>query len=108
MDHAGLAIIFVTTPTPEVARTLVHQLVSERLIACGTILDGATSIYTWKDSVETAPESQLILKTSAERVTDVVRRITELHPYEVPECVAVPVQDGLPAYLDWVRSSTTA
>lgn len=107
MENARLALVFLTTPSPEIASAIVSRLVEERLIACGTILPGATSIYRWNGTVETASESQVILKTSAERVTELVRRVTELHPYEVPECVVVPVQDGLPAYLDWVRSSTT-
>lgn len=107
MDHARLTLVFMTTPDPEVATAIVSRLVDERLIACGTILPGATSIYSWNGTLETASETQVILKTSADRVTELVRRVTELHPYEVPECVAVPVQDGLPAYLDWVRSSTT-
>ena len=78
----------------------------ERLAACGTVLPGAQSIYRWQGAVESAAEVQIILKTTTENVTKLIARITELHPYEVPEIVSMDVSAGLPAYLAWIDSST--
>jgi periplasmic divalent cation tolerance protein len=82
------------------------MLVEERLAACGTLLPGATSIYRWQGAVEEAQEVQIILKTTTENVTKLIARVTEIHPYEVPEIICLQVADGLPAYLAWIDSST--
>ena len=106
MERTRIVLVLATAPSPEVAQTLVTTLVEESLIACGTILPGATSIYRWEGVVETAAECQMLLKAPADRVTDLQRRFTELHPYEVPEFLALPVESGLESYFAWVREST--
>ena len=106
MERTRIVLVLTTAPSPEVAQTLVTTLVEESLIACGTILPGATSIYRWEGVVETATESQMLFKTPADRVTDLQRRFTELHPYEVPEFIVMPVESGLESYLAWVHLST--
>ena len=106
METTRIVVVLTTAPSHEVAGTLVTTLVEESLIACGTILPGATSIYRWEGAVEITSECQLLLKTSADRVTELQRRFTELHPYEVPEFVVLPVESGLETSLTWVRSST--
>lgn len=108
MDTSTVMIVFSTLPSEEAARDIITKLVTERLVACGTLLPSATSIYQWKGSVQVDSEVQVILKTSAGRVTELLARITELHPYDVPEVLAVRAEDGLPSYLDWVRSSTSS
>lgn len=94
--------IFATAPDMNSARTIVTELVSKNLIACGSIIPGVESIYHWQGNIETSNEVQLILKTNAS-VTEVQEAFTSLHPYEVPEFIVVEISDGLPAYLDWVR-----
>ncbi len=74
--------------------------------ACVTRLDGAQSTYRWQGEVTTDAELQLLVKTTASRVDDAIARIVELHPYELPECIAVETRAGLPAYLDWIRAQT--
>lgn len=106
MDRSHVVLALATAPSHDVARTLVATLVEESLVACGTILPGATSIYRWEGAVETASECQILLKTSVDRVTELQRRFTDLHPYQVPEFVVLPVESGLESYLAWVHEST--
>lgn len=100
------SVVLVTAPSFDVALEIIRAVVIERLAACGTILPGATSVYTWHGTVEEAQEVQIILKTTTENVTKLIARVTELHPYEVPEVVCLDVAAGLPAYLAWIDSST--
>jgi periplasmic divalent cation tolerance protein len=102
---SGVRLILVSAPSPEVARGLVEPLVEEGRVACGTLVPGALSVYRWKGAVERAPECLVLLKTVAAAVPGVIQRIRELHPYEVPEVLVLPVEGGLPAYLDWVAAS---
>jgi periplasmic divalent cation tolerance protein len=84
------------------AERVVQALVEARLIACGTLLSGARSIYRWEGKVERASEVVVLLKTTAERVEALVAALPGLHPYELPELVVLPVTAGLPGYLKWV------
>ncbi len=103
----GTHIVALTTaPTAQAARALVEALVERRLVACGTVVPGATSIYRWKGAVERAEEALVVLKTTARRWTELAAALPALHPYEVPELVAVPVLGGLPAYLQWIGEAT--
>ncbi len=104
---AGTHIVaFTTAPTAEVARALVAALVERRLVACGTVVPGATSIYRWRGAVEQQDEALVVLKTTAARWPELAAALPGLHPYEVPELVAVPVVGGHPAYLRWVSDET--
>lgn len=95
-------IAFVTAPSAEVAASLARTLVSERLVACGNLVPGLRSIYAWEGEICDEPEVLLILKTTADRVDDLAARVAALHPYAVPEVVALPIDAGLPAYLAWI------
>lgn len=97
---------FTTAPTAEAARALVATLVERRLIACGTVVPGATSIYRWKGAVERQEEALVVLKTSEQRWGELAAALPGLHPYEVPELVAMPVVGGHPAYLKWLSDET--
>lgn len=99
-------VMFSMCPDAHVAESIARHLVDERLAACGNVVPGGTSVYRWRGVVHTEPEVLLTLKTRASLVADCVRRIRALHPYELPEIVAVPIIGGLPAYLDWIRSET--
>ena len=84
------------------ADRLADALVGERLAACVTLLPGAQSVYRWEGRVERAEEVQLLVKTTRARFPALRERLVELHPYDVPELLALEAVDGLPAYLDWV------
>jgi len=81
--------VFSTYPDAETARSIAHTLVKEQLAACANIIPGVESIYRWKGAIETSGEVLAILKTTEERYPELEARIKELHPYEVPEVVAV-------------------
>lgn len=97
---------FTTAPTADAAAALVVALVERRLIACGTVVPGATSIYRWQGAVERQQEALVVLKTTARRWEELAAMLPGLHPYDVPELVAMPVVAGHPAYLQWLSDET--
>jgi periplasmic divalent cation tolerance protein len=101
-------IVFTTASSEEEARKIARHLVGHKLAACVNILPHVESIYRWQDKVESSMEWLLLIKTTAEGFVAVRDAIRELHSYEVPECVAVAVDDGSPEYLQWVADSVRA
>jgi periplasmic divalent cation tolerance protein len=99
-------VAFTTAPTAEAASSLVSALVERRLVACGTVVPGAVSIYRWQGAVERHDEALVVLKTTVQRWPELAAALPGLHPYEVPELLAVPVVGGHPAYLRWVSEET--
>ena len=97
-------IIFCTCPDLKTASGLAHTLIKDKSAACVNILPGLTSIYPWQNKIETAQEHLLIIKTRADQYQTVETLINTLHPYELPEIIAVPVERGLPDYLQWIDS----
>ena len=89
------------------AEDVARALVEERLAACVNLLGPMVSTYRWEGAVERETERQMVIKTSRARVTALWERLRELHPYDVPEFVVVPVVDGSDAYLKWIGDSTT-
>ena len=107
-EAAGpLAVVLSTFESEEQAGEVARRLVEERLIACGNILPGMTSIYRWRGEIEKAGEVLLLMKTRAELVSALRARIGELHPYEVPEVLALSVDEVADAYGRWVWQETT-
>lgn len=106
MPHEAI-VVFTTFPDAETARRIVRTLVEEHLIACGNLLPGVESIYRWKENIETAPEILAVLKSEPGRYARLEARLCELHPYEVPECVAFRATAGLPAYLQWISEAVS-
>ncbi|MEW6330597.1 MAG: divalent-cation tolerance protein CutA [Pseudomonadota bacterium] len=104
MKRHEYQLVLTTCPDAETAERLARALVQERLAACVNILPVAQSIYLWKGRVESAAEQLLIIKSMARAFRAIRKRILELHPYELPEVIAVPVADGLPDYLAWIRN----
>jgi periplasmic divalent cation tolerance protein len=103
----GEVLLVVTTvPDRHHADTIARALVDEGLAACVSILAPATSVYRWRGAVETAQELPLLVKTARSRFDVLRERLAALHPYEVPEILALPVAGGLPAYLRWVLEET--
>jgi periplasmic divalent cation tolerance protein len=88
------------------AQILARALVEQRLAACVNMLPGTRSIYRWNDSIEEDAEVTLLIKTTAARYAELEQAIRALHPYELPEVIAVPVSAGLPAYLAWIAQET--
>jgi periplasmic divalent cation tolerance protein len=99
-------LVFTTLPTPEKAADLARMLVEEGLVACGNVLPAVRSIYKWEGKVQDENEVMLLLKTRAEHLERLKLRILEVHPYEVPEVLAIPVESGYRAYLEWIASET--
>lgn len=101
-----ISIVLSTMPTAEAAGSLVRQLLEERLIACGNVVPAVTSLYRWEGEVVAENEVLVLLKTPRENVARLFERIARIHPYEVPELVAVPVDAVSCAYGRWVRRET--
>ena len=99
-------LVLSTCPDPETADTIAQALVGERLAACVNVLPGVTSTYRWQGAVERGGEVLLLIKTTAARQDALIARLQALHPYELPEAVAVEAQGGLAPYLHWVAEQT--
>jgi periplasmic divalent cation tolerance protein len=108
MKESKYRMVWVTAPDLETARRLAKGAVERRLAACGKVLSLVESHYWWEGKLESANEYQLVFKTHQDRLQSLTDWVVEQHPYEVPECVAVPVVEGYPPYLNWLRSETEA
>lgn len=97
-------LCYCTCPDAASAQVIAEALVGERLAACVNRLPGVASTYCWQDQVTTDAEELLLIKTVASRFAALKTRLLELHPYDLPELIAVPVAQGHDAYLDWVRT----
>jgi periplasmic divalent cation tolerance protein len=99
-------LILTTLPADADAAAFAQALVESRLAACVNLLPVMESVYRWEGRVQRDSERQLILKTSRERVATLWQRVRELHPYDVPEFIVLPIVDGHDAYLRWIGEST--
>ncbi len=99
-------IVLTNAPDRAVAEKIAHALIDQKLAACVNILAPCASVYRWQGNVETAAEVPLLIKTRAEIYPEVEAAIKSLHPYELPEIVALPVALGSPEYLDWINAAT--
>ena len=101
------AIVLTTTDSSESAQRIARTLVDRRLAACVNIIPLIESVYRWNGVVESAQEILLIIKTRAERFTDLEAAIKELHHYELPECVMVKIEEGSDEYLAWIAKEAS-
>jgi periplasmic divalent cation tolerance protein len=100
-------VVLITVPSLEVGERIAASLLEKKLAACVNILPGVTSIYTWKGAVQKDQEQMLLVKTRAELFQErLVPAVEALHPYEVPEIIALPLVLGSPDYLDWIAAET--
>jgi len=99
-------VVLVTAPDPEKAAEIARVLVEERLAACGNVLSGLRSIYRWEGNVQDEREALLLLKTTRARFEALRARVLALHPYQVPEVIALPVEAGSAPYLAWIAAET--
>lgn len=95
--------ILLTAPDADTAERVGRMLVEERLAACANVVPGIASVFRWEGAVQREEEVLVIVKTTQERVERVRTRVVELHPYELPEVLVLPVLGGHDPYLDWVR-----
>lgn len=100
-------LVLTNLPDRAAAERIAEVLVERRLAACINILAPCRSLYRWKGAVQHDEEHPMLIKTTAERYPALEAAIREAHPYELPEIVAVPIERGLAAYLDWVAAETT-
>jgi periplasmic divalent cation tolerance protein len=106
MTETPHVLILTTLPADADAGAFAEALVDARLAACVNLLPVMESVYRWEGRVQRDSERQLILKTSRERVATLWQRVRELHPYDVPEFIVLPIVDGNDAYLRWIGEST--
>ncbi len=97
-------LAITTCPNPETANTIARVLVQERLAACVNILPGATSVYEWQGRLESEQELVMLIKSRSDKLNALEARLLELHPYELPELIVVPLVGGLAPYLSWIET----
>ncbi len=99
-------LVLTNLPDRAAAERLANALIGARLAACVNILAPCRSVYRWKDAVQHDDEHPVLIKTTVERYAELEQLIRGNHPYELPEIIAVPIERGLPAYLEWLGSET--
>ena len=99
-------VVLCACPDDTIAERIARTLVAERLAACVNRLGGVRSVYRWNGAVQDEPETLLIIKSSRDRYKELEMRLKALHPYELPEIIALPATIGLDTYLDWIASET--
>ncbi len=103
----SVLLVLCTCPDAATGERIAWALVEERLAACVNRVPGLTSVYHWQDAVESAPEELLLIKTTRDTFPALQARLLMLHPYAVPELIALPVEQGHAPYLDWIRAAVT-
>ncbi|MGS0675719.1 divalent-cation tolerance protein CutA [Shewanella sp. 0m-4] len=99
-------LVITSCPSEEQAKTLARELVKNKLAACVQISQGITSVYEWQGDLCEEQEFSLQIKCLAQHYSAIEHTLSKLHPYDVPELIAVPVTQGLPAYFDWIKETT--
>lgn len=107
MPHADAIVVLTTVSTEDEGVALVRGLLERKLIACGTLVPGARSIYRWEGRIADEREVVVFLKTRSAVVPALQAALPELHPYKVPEFLVLSVDSGLAKYLDWISGETS-
>ena len=107
MSQTDAVVVMTTVATNDEAVAFVKALLERRLIACGTVMPGARSLYRWQGKVADEQETVVFLKTRAARLEPLQRAFEELHPYRLPELLALPVSAGHGKYLEWINGETS-
>ena len=102
MENRENVVIFITTGTDEEAHKVAEALLKNRDAACVNIVPRIRSLFWWQDKLDSAQESLLIVKSKASLLSEIVRLVKEVHSYDVPEVIALPIIGGNPDYLDWI------
>jgi periplasmic divalent cation tolerance protein len=106
MPHTDAVVVITTVASQEEAVGLIRGLLERRLIACGTLIPGARSLYRWQGKIANEPEVFVLLKTRQARMDELKLAFADMHSYKVPELLALPVSAGLERYLDWIGAET--
>ena len=107
MPHTDALVILTTLASTDDATTFVRALLERRLIACGTMLPGARSLYRWEGRIADESEVVVLLKTRSAMLHALEAAFRELHPYKVPELIALAVDGGMEKYLEWINEETS-
>ena len=99
-------LVLTSLPDRAAAERIAELLIGQRLAACANLLAPCRSVYRWKGAVQREEEHPVLIKTTVERYAALEQALRAAHPYEVPEIIAVPIERGLQAYLDWVAAET--
>ena len=106
LEQSRTFVVMTTAPAGAAAAGIARALVESRLAACVQVVPGATSFYHWQGKLEESAEAVLFIKTTAARLDELVAKVQSLHPYDLPEVVAMEVAGGAQDYLQWVRQET--
>ena len=106
MAKPAYLVVFITASSYEEAHKIANVLVSQRRAACVNIVPKVSSLFRWKGKIEDAEESLLVVKTRARLFPEVMSTVKDIHSYEVPEIIALPVVEGNPDYLQWIDEET--
>jgi len=107
MPHTDAIVVLTTLANTDDAVKLVQTLLERRLVACGSVMPGVRSLYRWQGKVADEQEVVVLLKTRSARLETLKLAFEELHPYKVPELLALPVTAGNAKYLEWINGETT-
>lgn len=106
LADSGQLVGFVTCPSREVAEALAQELVESEAVACVNILGGVTSVYRWQGEVCKDQEYLLVVKTDRTRTSRVTQKLAQIHPYEEPELIFLPIESGSQSYLAWMTATS--
>lgn len=99
-------LVLITVPSESLGQQIAQALLTQRLAACVSLLPGLRSFYTWEGAIQSDAETLLLIKTTQERFQTLQTTVQALHPYQVPEIIALPIQAGLESYLAWLAQVT--
>ncbi len=103
---SGIQLLYSTVSSVKAAENIADNLVVDRLAACVSFVPRITSVYRWEGRLERESETLLIIKTASDKVDQTISRLKELHPYEVPEIIVLPIERASESYRDWVLAET--
>lgn len=101
-------VVLITASNKEEGEKIANELVKNKLAACVNIVDNIKSIYWWKGNIDSSNEVLLIVKTKADKFNELVKAVKDLHSYEVPEIIAIPIILGYSRYLEWIDESISS
>ena len=102
MEESAYIVLFITTATAEEAQQISKALLNQRKVACINIMPKVSSHFWWQGKLDSAQESLMVVKTKASELNEIVRLVKELHSYEIPEIIALPIVGGNQDYLEWI------
>jgi len=102
MEESAYIVLFITTATAEEAQQISKALLNQRKVACINIVPKVSSHFWWQGELDSAKESLMVVKTKASQLNEIVRLVKELHSYEIPEIIALPIVGGNQDYLEWI------